>query len=405
MSTTLTSKTETAGHPQIASGEEAMAIARSMAGDIGKRAAVTDEKRRVPDETIADLAASGLFNIVTPKLFGGSELGFADLVSVTAEIASNCGSTGWVYGVLAGHSWLLNLFPLAAQQEVFEDPNALMATVFRLNGEVTEVDGGYRLVNGEGRFCSGIDFADWVIIGNAIKKADGSVDPCFFNIPKSDIEIVDDWYTTGMRGTGSRSIKIKDAFIPAHRACRLEEMVKGVSPGAAVHKRPIYRMPFGDLAPFSIIGAPIGMAKGALNAYAGFTGKMAKSLSPIQLAEMGPKFNRIGEAAADIDAALAVVVEDARRVDTAKDPSDLTPVDRARIPRNWAYAAQKSRYAATRLFEAAGGGTIYDGNPMQRIWRDVNSAAQHFAFTWDTAMPNYGRVLSDLPLAGPPPRK
>lgn len=405
MSTTTKIKSKAEAHPQIASGDAALSIASTFAEDIAKRAAVTDEQRRVPDETIADLSASGLFNLVTPKLFGGSELGFADLVRVTAKIASYCGSTGWVYGVLAGHSWLLNLFPLKAQQEVFEDPNALMATVFRLNGDVVETEGGYRLTNGEGRFCSGIDFADWVIIGNAVKKADGSVDPCFFNVPKSDIEVIDDWHTTGMRGTGSRSIRIKDAFIPAHRCCRLEDMVKGTSPGAEVHKRPIYRMPFGDLAPFSIIGAPIGMAKGALNAYADFTGKMAKNLSPIQIAEQGAKFERMGEAAADIDAALAVVVEDARRVDTASDPSDLTPIDRARIPRNWAYAAQKSRYAATRLFEAAGGGTIYDGNPMQRIWRDVNSAAQHFAFTWDTAMPNYGRAISNLPPAGPPLRK
>ncbi len=107
---------------------------------------------------------AGLFGVVTPRMFGGSELGFATLVDVTAEIASACGSTGWVYGVLAGHSWMLNLFPLQAQREVMSADRVLTATVFRLGGTVTEVEGGYRLVNGDGRFCSGIDHVQWVIV-------------------------------------------------------------------------------------------------------------------------------------------------------------------------------------------------------------------------------------------------
>jgi alkylation response protein AidB-like acyl-CoA dehydrogenase len=355
-----------------------------------------DEDRRVPDATIAEIKQTGLFNIVTPRSLGGSELGFADLVRVTAEIASVCGSTGWVYGVLAGHSWLMNLFPEQAQQELYIDPDVLIATVFRLGGTVQEVDGGYRLTGGQGAFCSGIDFADWVIIGNGVTRANGEYEPRFFVVPRSDIEVVDDWFTMGMRGTGSRTIKIAEAFIPAHRSVSLADMLAGTTPGARTHPGAIYRMPFADIAPFSIIGAPIGVARGAIEAFATQLGEKLSTYDAGHLGEQSTTFARIAKAAAEVDAALNLVIADAEMIDNAKEPSDISAVERARIPRDWAWAAQTSRYALTHIFEASGGTGIYEGSAIQRFWRDVNSSAQHFAFTWDTSMTKYGRAACGL---------
>lgn len=380
----------------IADSDDALARARNLIPAIAKRAAMVDEDRRVPDETIAEIKQSGLFNIVTPRSLGGSELGFADLVRVTAELATACGSTGWVYGVLAGHSWLINLFPEEAQREVFADPDVLIATVFRLGGDITEVEGGYRLTGGQGAFCSGIDFADWVIVGNGVKRENGEYEPRFFVVPRSEIEVVDDWFTVGMRGTGSRTIKIHDSFIPESRSVSLADMLAGTTPGAKAHAGAVYRMPFADIAPFSIIGAPIGMARGAVNAFAEQLGKKLSSFESVQVGEQSATFSRIAKAAADVDAALQLVIADAEMIDTASDPSDLSSVQRARIPRDWAWAAQTSRYAATHIFEASGGTGIYDGSAIQRVWRDVNSSAQHFAFTWDSAMTKFGRAAAGL---------
>jgi 3-hydroxy-9,10-secoandrosta-1,3,5(10)-triene-9,17-dione monooxygenase len=380
----------------LTSSADALERVAGLLPGFAARAAETDGNRRVPDQSIDELKQSGLFGIIKPKSMGGSELGFADLVRVTAEISAVCGSTGWVYGVLAGHSWLLNLFPEQAQREIFADEHVLIGTVFRLGGEIVEEGDGFRLTGGNGRFCSGIDYADWVIIGNAVKKADGTEEPRFFVLPKSEVEVIDDWFTVGMRGTGSRSIKIDNAFIPAHRSCRLSDMLAGTSPGAQVHSAPVYRMPFSDLAPFSIIGAPIGMARGAISSFAEHLGGRLRDAEELQVAEQSATFARIGEASATVDAALALVVSDAARLDSVKNPSDVTPAQRAQIPRDWAYAAQQARYAATRIFEVAGGSAIYDGSAMQRVWRDVNSAAQHFAFTWDSAMTTYSRAILGL---------
>ncbi len=375
------------------SGEDALRCARDLVPALRQRARAADENRALSRETIEELLDSGLFGITTPRVFGGSELGFATLVRVTSTIASACGSTGWVYGVLAGHSWLLNLFPFEAQQEILKNPLTLIATVFRLGGQIVEADGGYRLTGGEGRFCTGIDHATWVIVGNSVQKANGSTEARFFILPRSEIEVVDDWFTSGLRGTGSRSIRIADAFIPAHRSVSLKDMLDGTSPGAAVHKAALYRQPFSDVVPFSIIGAPLGIARGAVRDFAAHLGGRLNGKDDIVIAQQSPTLARLATAGAEADAAMALTLENATRIESAEDPGAIAPLDRARLPRDWAYAVQTARKAVDRIFEAAGGSSVYADSDLQRVWRDVNAAAQHFAFTWDTAMATFGRTM------------
>lgn len=384
--------------PVIKSRTEALDRVRALLPGIAARAERTEAERVTPRETIQELLDAGLFGIPTPKRFGGSELGFAAMVEVAAEIASVCGSSGWVYGVLAGHNWMLGLFPKEAQEEVFSDPAALTASVFRMGGTTTEVPGGYRLTQAEGRFCSGVDHSRWVIVGASVKKPDGPPESRFHLIPISEVEIIDDWFTAGMRGTGSRSIKIADAFIPAHRSVAGVEMMTGATPGAAFHKgSSAYALPFPVGQPFSLIGAPLGIARGALNLFAEQQSKKFKAMSPEQMGEQGASFVRLAKVSAEIDAARALIIADCERLDAIAPGEALTPLDRARILRDLAFAAQSCRYAVTNVFEAGGGSGIYDSSPLQRYWRDGNSATAHAAFVWDEAAAGFGRTFLGLP--------
>ena len=392
--------------PTLASGDEALRVARALLPDVLATAAQSEADRHLSDALVDKMRRAGLFGLIMPRSLGGSELGFADLVRVTAEVGAADGSAAWVYGVLAGHSWLINLFPEEAQKEVMAEPTTLIATVFRLGGKVVPEGDGYRLTGATGRFCSGIDYASWVIIGNAVHLADGSVEPRFFVVPKSEIEVIDDWHTMGMRATGSRSIRIGNAFIPAHRSCSLADMLAGTTAGAQCHEGAIYRMPFADLAPFSIVGAPIGMARGLVRSFAEEIGGKLRDGDPLEIAQQSATLARIGKASADVDAALALVLADAAMIDAARDPTEISALQRAQIPRNWAYAVQKARYAATEIFEVAGGSGIYNGNALQRTFRDIQGAAQHVAFNWDRSMVGYGRAIAGLkPVAFAIPKK
>ncbi len=398
---------EAPARPALTTRAQAIEAARALLPRIRERAARTEADRKLPAETIEELYESGLFTLATPRAFGGAELGFAALVEVAATLASACGSTGWVYGVLTGHAWMSALFAREAQEEVFADPRALVASVFRLSGSTVPAPGGYRLTGGEGRFCSGIDFSRWVIVGNAVQREGAPPEPVYLLIPTRDTSVVDDWYTAGLRGTGSRSIRIPDAFVPEHRVVRAADLGRGTSPGAQFHRdSPAYSVPFPIGQPFSLIGTPLGLAQGALESFADSQRSRFAAMPVEQAAEQGALFARIGEVGAEIEAATALTLREASRLDALRDPSELTPLDRARIVRNLAYAAQACRYAVTRLFESGGGSGIYDGSPLQRMWRDANSATAHTAFGWDQAASAFGRSrLGVAPSAFAGPRR
>jgi alkylation response protein AidB-like acyl-CoA dehydrogenase len=384
--------------PRIHTAADAMTAARSLEPALRERAARCDTLRKVPEETIEDLHRSGLLKLMVPRRFGGAALGFADLVSTGAEVAAACGSSGWVYCVLAGHNWCVALLPEQAQAEVFADPRTLTASIFRYPAKVERVEGGYRLTNGRGRFSSGIDYADWVLLGVSVDTEGGPPEARMVLVPKSDIEVVDDWHTLGMRGTGSRTVKIGEAFIPEHRSCPMAELARGTSPGARLHAdTPTLRVPFSVGAAWCLVGAPLGMARGAYATFAAGSAAKLRDLRAEQIAERGPLFARLSAAAAEIDASFALILADSALLDGVGAPADMDQLARARLRRDLAFAVGRCRHAVNSLFEAAGGSAIYDGEALQRVWRDLNAAGAHVAFGWDDAVNDFARASLGLP--------
>jgi 3-hydroxy-9,10-secoandrosta-1,3,5(10)-triene-9,17-dione monooxygenase len=281
---------------------------------------------------------------------------------------------------------------------VLANERALTASAFRYAARVTRVDGGYRLVNGSGRFSSGVDHADWLIVGVSVDHGSGPPEPRMCLVPIGDVEIVDDWYTVGMRGTGSRSVRIADAFIPDHRTCSMAELLRGTSAGSRIHAdSPAFAVPFSVGAALCLVGAPLGMARAALDVLAAATASRLRDVRAEQTAEKGALFARISEAGAEIDASVALILADCAYIDGLDRPAEMSLLDRARLRRNLAHAVRRCRYAVNSLFEGAGGSAIYDAEPLQRAWRDLNAAGAHVAFSWDEAVNDFARARLGLP--------
>jgi 3-hydroxy-9,10-secoandrosta-1,3,5(10)-triene-9,17-dione monooxygenase len=384
--------------PVLSGAADAVGRARGLVERLRACAAKVDAERRIADETIAEINATGLFRISAPRVFGGSQLGIAPLVQTVAVIASGCGSTGWVYAVLAGHNWAVGLFPAEAQREVFTDPDALVASIVRLGGNPPKrLAGGYLLEGATGKYCSGIEHAKWIMVGAEAAGPAGDPEPRYFLVPKSEVEVIDDWFTAGLRGTRSASLRIKRAFVPDHRSVSIPEIARGAAPGIKLHDSPVYRAPFPQILPIPLVGVPLGLAQAALDAYlASLRGKL-KDFPDERIAEQAAVFARISDAHAEVEAATGLVLNVAAEMDAAVDGSKTPPLDRARYLRNAAYAASLCRHAVASLFEASGGSGVYDTFELQRIWRDVNSAAAHNAFMRDKLDPAFGRALLGLP--------
>ena len=381
--------------------ESATSAARSLLPALRNRAEEAEALRTVPEESIDDIRRKGLFHLCAPREFGGSQLGITTFLATTAEIASGCGSTGWVYAVLAGHNWTLSLLPVEAQREVFADAGALVASVIHLNSKPPKpVEGGFLIEDAHGRFCSGVDYAKWILVGSQVAAANDRAQPYYFLIPKDEFTIKDDWFAVGLRGTGSKSVKATRIFVPEHRSCSLAAVADASAPGIVYHDSPVYRMPLRETQRLQLLGAPLGIARAALahciDAYKAHHGTPGLE----RLEESRAAFLRLARASAALDAATGLVLDDARAFDSRESGSDasgsLSGLDRARCLRNIAYAAQECRHVVTALFEASGARGLLDENVMQRLWRDANAAAAHVAFVRDKVDLPYGRALCGL---------
>src|SRR5438094_7710762 len=142
--------TSSAAKPDVA---DLLARARTIAEFARERAQQTETERRVGDDMIERMRQADLFRVMQPRSYSGLEYGFDVFAQVVAAIAGGCGSTGWVYGLLASHQWLIACFSKAAQDEVWQDRTALAAGTYAPVGQAVAVDGGYRL-SGVGSFCS-----------------------------------------------------------------------------------------------------------------------------------------------------------------------------------------------------------------------------------------------------------
>lgn len=381
----------------IASRAEALERARALTPQLRARAAAADRDRAVPAENIRAINEAGLFRVMAPKAYGGSQLGLACLIEVAAEIASGCGSTGWLFGVLGGHAWLMGLYPAETQKEFFDNPRSLAASVVRLLGDRPKrVAGGYAIRHAHGKFCSGVDHSDWIILGAGVEGANGGVDPTYLVVPKSEVEVVDDWHTSGMRGTGSRSLRIREAFVPDRRGVAIGDMVRGTAPGIAHLDSPAFRLVFPQVLPITLAGAPLGLGRAGVAAFIDkYRGRLA-AMSEEQMGEQSHFFMRLTEATAEVDAAYLSVVRLCEEIDAMADGTQATPLQRARFLRDISHAAWRCRTAVNSLYEGSGGSVIYDEEPLQRIWRDMNAAAAHNSFVRERSATMFGRALLGL---------
>ena len=373
---------------------------RAIAERARARAPQTEADRRVGADMIEHMRQADLFRVTQPQAYGGFEYGFDVFAQMVAAIASGCGSTGWVYGLLASHQWLMACFSREAQDEVWHDRDALAAGTYAPVGQAVAVDGGYRL-SGVGSFCSGCDNAQWQLLGGMIPQADGAAKPGFFLLRTADCTIDDNWHTMGLAGTGSKNIVARDAFVPVHRTIAFAELADGTAPGMRTNPNPLYRQSFLAVLPVTIVAPVLGMAEGALADFlamaGGRTTRGAVTGGNRRMAELTTVQMRAAEASACIDAARLLMLRDlAEAFETASRGEPIGVDMRLRNRRDQAFCVKLLVQAIDALFLAAGGQELFLDKPLQRNWRDAHAAASHISLNWDSTGSMYGQYLVGL---------
>lgn len=365
-----------------------------------ERAQEAEDLRRIPDESMKALQETGFFRLLQPKQWGGHAADPVVFYDTVRKLASACGSTGWVAGIVGVHNWHLALFAQQAQEDVWGDDNEVrISSSYAPMGAGTVVDGGY-IVKGAWAWSSGSDHATWAVLGGPVIKDGKPVDFGSFLIPRTDYRIDDVWNVVGLRGTGSNTVVVEDVFVPSHRFLSFRAMSELNSPGLEQNTDPVYKMPWGTIHPTTISAPIVGMAYGAYAAHVEHQGKRVRAAYAGEKAKDDPFTKvRVAEASSDIDAAWRqlsgnVADEYALLVAGKEIPFDL----RVRARRDQVRATGRAIASIDKLFEASGATALANGTPLQRFWRDAHAGRVHAANDPERAYVMYGTHEFGLPV-------
>ena len=367
---------------------------RELIPAIAKRAESAEKLRRIPDATIEELRGSGLMKALQPRRWGGFELDPRVVYRAARELGGACGSTAWVYGILAVHPWQLALFPERAQADVWtHDDSEMIASTYAPVGQVRRQEGGYRL-SGRWPWSSGTDHCDWVFLGGVDAEDPERPDMRTFLLPRGDYLVEDTWHAAGLKGTGTNDIVVDDAFVPDYRTLSFADTSACVCPGQAENKAALYRLPFGAVFSTTIFAACLGIAGGALEAYRDYLSRRFK-IAYSEKANQDPHGQiRLAQASSVLDAAwLQLERNVATLVEGAERGEPLGVVEHTRLRHDQVYGAGRALEAIDACFSSSGGFVLRHGNLLQRFWRDLHAARQHAINDYERAAEMYGQAL------------
>jgi alkylation response protein AidB-like acyl-CoA dehydrogenase len=360
-----------------------------------KNAKWAEDNRRLADDSIDALADAGVFKLRVPRRHGGYESDTRTLLDVATELGRADGSLAWTASVYWIPTWMTCLFPDEVQDEVFATPNVRICGTLSPSATAVPAKGGV-VVNGRWGFVTGALHSHWQeILAVLIDPNGGEPMPIMALVPMSDLRIVDDWHTAGLRGTGSVSTVAQELFVPSARVLPLPAVLQGHSASKSNGDSLIYRAPLLPVAAASSVGTVIGLANAALEAflqrlpgrkitYTNYTSQSAAPMTHLQVAEAAQKLDQATFHAHR----LAATVDD-----KSANGDPWTLEERAKARADLGTVCQLGAEIVDVLSRASGGSSLYTDVSIQRIARDVHAVNLHALMHPDTNAELYGRIL------------
>ena len=382
-----------------AAPNDMLAAAVALQPTIRDFADETEQMRQCPPALVDILHEHRMFDMILPKKYGGLETDIPTMVRVLEELAVADGSTSWAVGIGCGTSIISAAMPEATARDVFK-PRVVTGGAQAPNGRAVPVDGGFR-VSGRWGFASGCTHCSWLVGGTLIMDGDaprmldgGMPDWRTMLFPMSDIEIIDTWHVSGLRGTGSRDMEVKDVFVPNERAISLIDAHRYVD-------GPTYRFPVLGFLALTIAPIPLGIARRAIDELLMLAGNKMPMGTMHKLRDRSVVQYEIAQAEAKLRSARAWLYEITGQMwDQCVRGDEVSMYDRAMLRSACAHAAVESSRAIDTAYTLGGGTSIYETSVLQRCMRDGHAATQHVMLApqnYETA----GRLMLGLPPASP----
>lgn len=352
--------------------EELVARAHAMIPMLRERAEEVERARSVPADIIEQFKSAGFFKIVQPARWGGYEMSPVVFMRVLSELGRGCCSSAWNMMILGVHNWEFGLMDPRAGDDVWgANPETIIASSYPPGGTVTRAEGGW-ILNGRWPTSSGCDHGEWTFLGGIKTNDKGEfLDRYAFLVPRKEYDIIDDWHTFGLAGTGSKSVMVKNAFVPEHRAHSMLDY-------SLSDRGSMYLFPFNMIFYSSVSAVILGFAQGAIDIFIEQM-KVRTDTGTGAPTAMSPYVkDRLANAVAKVRSSRARLEYMMAECTKIVERRELVPTeDRVAYMLDSARVGRECEEAVLLLFKAFSARGIFLSNPIQRVVRDTLAAANH----------------------------
>ena len=369
-------------------------LMQEIASELLSQAEAVEQNRCVDQSMLEKLREAGLCRALVPARYGGWESRFLPILEQLVDIGSACASTAWVASLFASHSLIAAWFPETAQDAVWsESPDTLIGSSLAPMGELWSAKDGFAL-KGEWSFSSGIDHAEWLILGAKNEKAESVL----VLVRASVVTVSDDWFVCGLKGTGSKSLSIQETAVPAAFVLPMSVLESGQTPGHEVNKASVFRFPWRPAFSFSFVPTALGVAQQALQTSRSYLSDRSSAYTGKKFVENPVGWVQLAESASEIETAMSLLHRDVGQIENAL--AEGGAVSKSLVLRasyTPALIVKLCRQAVNRLFHISGATALYENRQLERNFRDTQAIGQHPGVNIDIAGQAYGRGLLENP--------
>ena len=356
----------------------------AMAPQIRAMSDEIERGRRLPLAIFEAMKTAGIFGMAMPRSWGGPELDPLTQFRVIETLAMAEGSVGWCAMIGCDSGYMSAFIDQEVARAMYPDIQVATGAAATLTGKAMRVPGGYR-VDGRFPFVSGCHHSAWIWVGCVVTEdgairadADGVPETrqCF--VKQSQCEILDTWYTTGVRGTGSNDIAVRDVFVPEEHTFSFQD------PGLIKRPGPLYAFPFMFAAKGPAVG--LGIARHAINALIENAATRPARRYTVGDRPEPPKTVRDDVYVQDAVGRADTLLTSARAYlfdvmgdfwETLVNGEPPSKVQIARFSTVNAYVTGTCAEVVQLVYKAAGGSAVYEKGPFDRCLRDVLTINQH----------------------------
>jgi len=358
-----------------------LANAHALAPRIATAAARIEAGRELPPDIVDALHEARLFRMLVPRSLNGEEVSPIVFMQVVEELAKADASTAWCVAQTSVCSTIARCLKPEIAAEIFKnDPRGVLAWgPSTSKAKAIAEPGGFR-VTGEWPFASGSRHATWLAAHSAVYEPDGELrrdasgNPVekTFVVPRHRATIKDTWHVIGLKGTGSDTYSLTDAFVPED--CAIGH--HALDPAERREHGPLYSFTIYQLFGSSFPAIALGIARATLDAFLELAATKTPTAGKALLRDSAVVQSQVGMAETQLAAARAFFFAAWDEIWRAAQAGEMSLDQRVRLRMASIHASQQARQVVDTAYLAAGATAVFASNPFERRFRDMHAVSQ-----------------------------